>query len=134
MKRVVLVMCAVIWFPFIETVSAEAKKIVRSSVESSWLDAARGFKGEKLGLEVVSVSKSDESSVRKVELALPKYKEKEIEEVLVIGRRGDVDYTIKLDQPVEVIRDFENGRSGIVVHLGEKAPFKLLINYIEHQP
>ncbi len=104
------------------------------SVESSWLSVAQGFKGERLGAEVVSVFKEKGGYMRKVHISIPREEKKEIEEVLVIGRRGDVDYTIKLDQPVEVIRDFENGRSGIVIHLGEKAPFKLLINYIEHSP
>ncbi len=134
MKGTVLVIYLVILFPFTSFVSAEGIGAQRLSVESGWLDAARGFKGDKLGVEVVSVSKRDEASVSKIKVALPKYEEKEIEEVVVIGRRGDIDYTITLDQPVEIIRDFENGRSGIVVHLGEKTPFKLLINYIEHRP
>ncbi len=104
------------------------------SVESSWLSVVQGFKGERLGAEIVSVFNEREGDMRKVRISIPRAEEKEIEEVLVIGRRGDVDYTIKLDQPVEVIKDFENGKSGIVIHLGEKAPFKLLINYIEHHP
>ncbi|MFL0803600.1 MAG: hypothetical protein K6L81_07765 [Agarilytica sp.] len=134
MKCAVLVIYIFICFPFMSAALAEESNAPQLRVESDWLDMARGFKGGKLGLEVVSVSTDNESALNTVKVALPKYEEREIEEVLVIGRRGGVDYTIKLDQPVEVIRDYENGRSGIVVHLGEKTPFKLLINYIEYRP
>ncbi len=134
MKIIYLVVFLIAHFFYVPASFAE--KVVPSSIsaESSWLSIAQGFKGEKLGAEVVSVFPEKEGRTSKIHISIPREGEKEIEEVLVIGRRGDVDYTIKLDQPVEVIRDYENGRSGIVVHLGEKAPFKLLINYIEHRP
>ncbi|MFL0811058.1 MAG: hypothetical protein K6L76_11635 [Agarilytica sp.] len=101
--------------------------------ETGWLQMETGHEGAVLGAKVTSISNVKDDQLNRVEVTLPQAQGRSIEEVVVVGKRDDADYRVVLEKPVTIIQDYEGGRSGIVIHLGEKMPFKLLINYIEYQ-
>lgn len=102
------------------------------SQETDWLELTPGFIGKKLGAQINKVEKLDESELTRIEISLPHDDKRKIEQVIVRGKRGSSEYDIDLNKRVEVIKDLEQGKTGIVVHVGGDKPFKLLINYIDY--
>ncbi len=99
--------------------------------ETDWLEAITGFKGTLLGAQVISVEKFEAENSTKIHISIPDNKDKKIEEVIVKGKRG-LDYGKLSQKNVEVIKDLEVGKTGIVINVGGDTPFKLFINYIDY--
>ncbi|VUD56711.1 hypothetical protein TDB9533_02360 [Thalassocella blandensis] len=111
------------------TINALSESI---TLETDWLELTPGYIGKILGAEITKIEKPDDKGMSRIEITIPNDKQRNIEEVIVRGKRGNSEYDLTLDQRVEVIKDLEAGKTGIVVHVGGNKPFKLLINYIDY--
>ena len=96
--------------------------------ESHWLLPEPGSMEKNIGARVDSVT--EEEGVQKIELSIPKG-EKEIEEIVVIGKKGKGIERLEQKKRFKVINDPNTGRSGIVIYLGKRQQFVLRINYYE---
>ena len=67
-----------------------------------------------------------------MEISVPQV-EKPIEEVVVVGVQEEKP-DVQLPVRYEVIEDFESGRRGIILYMGNDDPFALRINYDEGSP
>lgn len=114
------------------TANAESPSKDSITLETDWLELTPGYIGKLVGAEVTKIEKVGDSDLSRIEIRLPNDRKHDIEEVIVKGKRGDAEYDIQLDRRVEVIKDLDAGKTGIVVHVGGDKPFKLLINYIDY--
>lgn len=102
-------------------------------LETDWLELKPGFTGKLLGAHVDKIEKMDDGKMTRIQISMPTDKDgRKIEHVVVRGKRGNSEYDMTLNRKVEVIKDIEAGKTGVVVHIGDDKPFKLLINYIDY--
>ena len=107
----------------------------RPMIETSWLSGQSGFKGELLGAEILSVAPDAKDTTKDtIEVAIPVPQGQRVEEVIVIEKADPSLQKPEVKYDVKVVKDYEGGRSGIIVTLGKNVPFKLMFNYVEHSP
>lgn len=112
------------------TAKSEEKSSDKIVTDTDWLLPQKGAEGKKLGAKVESVTETEEEGVYRIEVSIPKV-DKEIEEVVAIGRREDVEKPELQKRRFEIINDPETGRSGVVIYLGKPEIFALKFNYYE---
>lgn len=100
------------------------------TTDTDWLIPKEGAEGKKMGAKVESITETDEVGVYRIEVSIPKL-EKQMEEVITIGRRENVNKPLIQKRRFEVINDPNSGRSGVVIYLGKPETFALKFNYYE---
>jgi|GEM_PF-5915946 len=110
-----------------KTAEKSSDKIV---TDTDWLLPQKGSEGNKLGAKVESVIETEEEGVYRIEVSIPKI-DKEIEEVVAIGRREDVEKPEPQKRRFEIVNDPDTGRSGVIIYLGKPEVFALKFNYYE---
>jgi hypothetical protein len=92
-----------------------------------WMSPEAGFVDAETDTRVETVSAQQGDGSYQLTISMPRVN-KEIEEVLVVGQSPD-----KSGKPAPVkfdlTNDLDNGRSGIILYLGEKRDFAVHINY-----
>ena len=98
------------------------------------LEATEGAMDETTGARVESVEEMEDNTY-KVTVSIPDQGENDVDEVIVVGSRQDVNL-FKKDEDADpgklnVINDLDSGRRGVVVQLNERSNFVLKFNYHE---
>ena len=98
-------------------------------LESDWLDLVKGYRGEKMGLEVKESRIDPETGKRHLVIAVPKVSVGDanvMEEVLVVGRRPERPDLLP-DLEFEWVEDYDNDFYGLLVRFTEdqETPLRL---------
>jgi hypothetical protein len=109
--------------------AAPASAQDRTMLESDWLDLVRGYRGEKMGLEVKESRIDPETGKRHLVIAVPKVSvgnANVMEEVLVVGRRPERPDLLP-DLEYEWVEDYDNDFYGLLVRFTEdqETPLRL---------
>ncbi|MGB1141241.1 MAG: hypothetical protein ACPG1A_10105, partial [Halioglobus sp.] len=103
-------------------------------VESDWLELVKGYKGDAIGAELVSIEEGDTAESREITVAIPKDAighPDEIEEVVVVGQMPEQpEPSEPLDITYEWLDDYDNDNYGLVIRLGRNSrwPIRLYMN------
>lgn len=105
--------------------------------ETDWMNITPGFEESKIGARIEEIFQRKTLAEltpkeKKVNISLPTIPGKKIEEVVVIGKRKKDIFQIDLKREVEIIKDFKEGRTGIVIYLENEGGIQLRINYIDY--
>lgn len=101
----------------------------KAMLKSDWLDLVKGYRGEKLGLEVKESRIDPETGKRHLVIAVPKISVGDadvMEEVLVVGRRPERPDLLP-DLEYEWVEDYDNDFYGLLVRFTEdqQTPLRL---------
>lgn len=116
---------------------AETGKTPLPVLETEVLSPTPGHQDERHGVRVESVEQLEDGQTVKIYVTVPQGENSDIEEVIVLGQP---DKKTKLRTPLlqkhkfEVVKNLEQGRSGIVIYLGKREDFLLKLNYTEPRP
>lgn len=96
-----------------------------------------GYQDEANGVRVESVEQSEDGQTVKIYVTVPHGENGDIEEVIVLGqpdKKTKIRTPLLQKQKFEVVKNLEEGRSGIVIYLGKREDFLLKLNYTEPRP
>lgn len=118
-------------------VSAQTETVSASFLESEVLSPTVGDLEQRLGVRIESVEQLEDGETVKIRVSMPQGDNGEIEEVIVLGQPDKKTRTgtpLLQKQKFEVVKNLEDGRSGIVIYLGKREDFMLKLNYTEPRP
>ncbi len=100
-------------------------------LESDWLELVKGYRGDKVGVELRDIENGDSGEPRKVVLAIPKTaieNPDSIEEVVVVGRKPEEPEP--MDIRYEWLEDLDGENYGLLIHLTEDSqwPIRLFMS------
>ncbi len=104
-----------------------------AAAQSDWIELVKGYKGEGMGTEVMSVETDHDTGSRRVYVTIPKTElppPDDIEEIVVVGQAPQ-----KLELPIpdieyEWLDDYDNDNYGLLIHLpnSDALPIRLYVH------
>lgn len=118
--------CAALLLPLASLAQTEPE-----ALQTDWLELVKGYRGDKVGAEVVEIEDGATADTQKVTLAIPKkalWDPEDMEEVVVVGRKPEDPEP--LDITYEWVDDYDNDNYGLVIRLGKNTrwPIRLYMN------
>jgi hypothetical protein len=108
-----------------------------TALETDVLKPKVGHQGRALGARIESVEHIEDGKVVKIKVSIPAQDDSDIEEVVVLGQPEiitKVRRPVEQKQRFEVVKNLEQGRSGVIIYLGKRQDFALKLNYTEDSP